>query len=251
LKLSVVIITKNEEENLPRCLASVSWADEIVLIDSDSTDRTLAIAESHGARVYRHDWHGFGPAKREAVSRAKGEWIFSIDADEEVSPALAQEIKNCIGNSGEANGFYVPRLTQFLGKWMRHGGWYPDYVLRLFKKDAGNFTEAAVHETVVVEGATERLEHHLRHYCYPSLESYFVKFNRYTELAAQELHDNRQRAGWARIILNPIAKFIKQYILRAGFLDGLEGLVLALLSSGYVLTKYAKLRDLQRQSQDG
>lgn len=251
MKLSVVIITKNEEENLPRCLASVSWADEIVLIDSDSTDRTLAIAESHGARVYRHAWHGFGPAKREAVNRAKGEWIFSIDADEEVSPALAQEIRNRVENPGEANGFYVPRLTQFLGKWMRHGGWYPDHVLRLFKKDAGNFTEAVVHETVVVEGATERLEHHLRHYCYPSLESYFVKFNRYTELAAQELHDNRQRAGWVKIILNPIAKFIKQFILRAGFLDGLEGLVLALLSSGYVLTKYAKLRDLQRQSKDG
>jgi len=251
IKLSVVIITRNEERNLPRCLTSVEWADEIVVVDSGSTDKTPDIARNHGARVFSFGWSGFGPAKQEGVRQAEGEWILSLDADEEVPPKLAREIQAKLNEDSDIVGYHIPRRTQFLGRWIRHGGWYPDLVLRLFRRNRGNFDNAVVHESVRVSGRTARLTHDLLHYCYPSLESYFEKFNRYTTLAAEELHHNRKTAGLTKIVINPIAKFIKQYCLRGGFLDGLEGLILALLSSCYVLTKYAKLRDLNRRVAEG
>ena len=245
-KLSVVVITRNEEKNLGRCLEAVKWADEIVITDFGSTDDTLEIAKSHGARIFTPQWRGFGRSKQSGVDQAEGEWILSLDADEQVTAGLADEIRSRINGPGDAVGFFVPRRTRFLGRWMRHGGWYPDYVLRLFRKDSGAFSDVLVHEEIVVTGPTERLDNDLLHFCYPSLENYLDKLNRYTTLAAEELYQKGRRSGVGRIILNSMAKFVKQYILKAGFLDGSEGLILALLSSGYVLTKYAKLRDLVR-----
>ena len=248
MKLSVVIIARNEEKNLPRCLDSVKWADEIIVVDSGSVDKTVQIAQEHGARIVKVEWRGFGVSKQAGVDAATGEWILSIDADEVVPDILTDEIKAEIHKSdNETVGYYIPRKTQFLGRWIRHGGWYPDYVLRLFRRDRGGFDSALVHETVQVSGPTVRLKHALEHYSYPDLDSYFNKLNRYTTLAAQDLHRKGCAAGLFKILINPVAKFLKQYCLRGGWLDGLEGLLLALLSAGYVMTKYAKLRDLNRR----
>jgi glycosyltransferase involved in cell wall biosynthesis len=248
MKLSVVIIARNEEVNLPRCLDSVKWADEIIVVDSGSVDRTVQIAQESGARIVNTEWTGFGPVKQAGVNAAEGEWVLSIDADEVVPEALADEINAMLKKDNETVGYYLPRLTQFLGRWMRHGGWYPDYVLRLFRRDRGGFDGAVVHETVQVSGPTARLRHALKHYSYPDLDSYFDKLNRYTTLAAQDLHRRGRTAGLIKIMINPIAKFLKQYCVRGGWLDGREGLILALLSAGYVMTKYAKLQDLNRRA---
>ena len=246
-RLSVVIIAHNEETNLPRCLESVRWADEIIVGDSGSADRTLEVAGGLGAKVFSYEWRGFGPAKQGAIDKAEGEWILSLDADEEVTPELASEIKAAMEKSTNIVGYYLPRRTEFLGRWMLHGGWYPDYVLRLFRKDRGAFTSAIVHEEVRVAGPTARLGNDLLHYSYPTLDRYFDKFNRYTTLAAKEAFDMGKRVGLIELLLNPHAKFVKQYILKGGFLDGAKGLLLAILSAGYVSIKYAKLRDLWRQ----
>ncbi len=231
-KLSVVVITKNEEANLERCLESVSFAEEIVVIDSRSTDRTAEIAALYRARFITVDWAGFGPAKQTGVEQAAGEWILSLDADEVVSPGLAEEIKDVIQDANSVDGYYIPRRTQFLSRWIYHCGWYPDPVLRLFRKEVGNFDSAAVHEKVVLEGKTGRLHNDLLHYSYPTLESYFEKFNRYTTMAAKEGFRNGRRAGFFDITFRPVGTFIKHYITKRGFLDGLEGFILSILSSG-------------------
>jgi len=249
-RLSVVIIARNEETSLPRCLESVRWADEIIVGDSGSGDRTMEVARDLGAKVYSYEWCGFGPAKQGAIDQAEGEWILSLDADEEVTPELATEIRVALGRNDHMVGYYLPRRTEFLGRWMLHGGWYPDYVLRLFRKNCGAFTPAMVHEAVRVDGPTARLKNDLLHYSYPTLDRYLEKFNRYTTLAANEAFAKGQRVGPVVLVLNPIAKFVKQYFLKGGFLDGSKGLLLAILSSGYVSIKYAKLRELWRQKEE-
>ncbi|MCP4684284.1 MAG: glycosyltransferase family 2 protein [bacterium] len=250
-KLSVVIITLNEEANLARCLESIKWVDEIVVIDSQSTDRTLEIAREYGVIVHRPEWRGFGPAKREGVAKATGDWILSLDADEEVSPELADEIRGVLGDEDGSSGFYIPRRTQFLGRWIYHCGWYPDPVLRLFRKAEGDFDDSPVHEKVVLRGRAGRLKSDLLHYSYPTLDSYFVKFNRYTNLASQKAYEEGARACAWDVVVRPFACFVKHYFLKRGFLDGLEGLIISVLSSCYVMTKYAKLRDLARRSERG
>jgi glycosyltransferase involved in cell wall biosynthesis len=244
-KLTVVIIARNEESNLPKCLESIKWADEIIVGDCGSTDRTVEIARQAGARIVTYTWQGYGLAKQTVAAQATGEWILSIDADEEVTEGLAQEIRTVVNKTDQA-GYRMPRLTLFLGRWIRHGGWYPDRVLRLYCRGCGRFTESSVHEALEVEGSIGTLQHDLLHYSYPTLEVYFEKFNRYTSLAAEEALRRGMRGSLRKIIFNPVAKFFKQYIFRAGFLDGLEGLLLAILSAGYVLIKYAKLRQLER-----
>ncbi len=250
-KLSVVIITLNEEANLPRCLESVKWADEIVLVDSGSADNTLEIARGYGAVIHSLEWRGFGPAKREGVAKASGEWVLSIDADEEVSPELAAEIRGAMGSNDNVSGYFIPRRTQFLGRWIYHCGWYPDPVLRLFRKADGDFDDEPVHEQVVLRGGSGRLNHDLWHYSYPTLDSYFDKFNRYTSLASERAFKQGRTAGAWDILARPLACFVKHYFLKRGFLDGLEGLIISVLSSCYVFTKYAKLRDLARRGVAG
>jgi glycosyltransferase involved in cell wall biosynthesis len=245
-RLSVVIIARNEEQALPRCLDSVSWADEVVVVDSHSTDRTCEIARQRGAMVCVIDWRGFGPAKQAGVERASGDWILSIDADEEVSDALADDIRHVLENSGGYDGFNIPRRTNFLGRWIYHGGWYPDYVLRLFRREKGKFDDAVVHEKVLLDGPQGRLKGELLHYSFPSLEHYFVKFNRYTSLGAEEAFRVGRAASWADIILRPPVSFLKHYVLHGGFLDGIEGFLVASLSATAVMVKYAKLMQLRR-----
>ena len=250
MNLSVVIITRNEEKNLPRCLEAVKWADEIVVVDSSSEDRTVEIATQFGARVQSVSWKGYGPAKRAAVEIAQGKWILAVDADEEVSPELADEIKKIISSDDHVDGYYLPRRTNFLGRWINHSGWYPDYVLRLFLKSRGNFNVATVHEEVVLEGSKAYAKGELRHYSYPDLETYFEKFNRYTALGAEKAMLQGKTTGWYDLLVRPPAAFIKHYITGQGFRDGKEGLIISVLSSVAVFVKYAKLGALLRARQD-
>ncbi|MBI5266596.1 MAG: glycosyltransferase family 2 protein [candidate division Zixibacteria bacterium] len=247
-RLSVVIITHNEETNLARCLESVRFADEIIMADSHSTDRTVEIASQFGARTFTIEWSGFGPAKQFAVDQATGEWILSIDADEALSAELAEEIKGIIAGAPSCDGFDMPRLTNFLGRWIRHCGWYPDRVARLFRKGRGRFTDATVHESLVVDGPVGHCRRDLLHYSYPTLEIYFEKFNRYTTMGAEQALARGERSGLFDLTIRPAAAFVKHYISKAGLLDGMEGLMISVLSSCAVFIKYAKLRQLQRKA---
>lgn len=245
-RLSAIIITKNEESNLPRLLKSIAWADEIVVVDSHSQDQTVAIAKQFGAQVHQMDWIGFGPAKRAAADFATGDWLLSVDADEEVTPELAAEIQSAVQGNGDVAGYYIPRRTSFLGRWIYHCGWYPDPVLRLFRKENGTFDDALVHERVNLIGQTGRLQNELLHYSYPDLELYLEKLNRYTSLGAEEAWREGKRAGLMQILVKPPVTFAKHYLVKKGFLDGIEGFILSALSAMSVLVKYAKLRQLSK-----
>ncbi len=248
-RLSVIIITCNEEANICRCLKSVEWADEIIVADSRSTDKTAELVRKHGGKLFEIDWPGFGPAKQAALERATGDWVLSIDADEELSPELAGEIKTITQDSSGSYGYYMPRKANFLGRWIYHCGWYPDPVLRLFRRDKGRFDRAVVHEQVLVEGPIGRLSGELLHYSYPDLETYFAKFNRYTTIGAEELARKGVRSSFAAIVFRPAVSFIKHYISKRGFLDGIEGLLISVFSSMAVMVKYAKLRQINRASE--
>jgi glycosyltransferase involved in cell wall biosynthesis len=250
MKISVVIITKNEEKNIARCLESVKWADEIVIIDSQSEDRTLEIASKYNTKTYSPPWTGYGPAKKEGVIKASNDWIFSIDADEEVTDKLKNEINSVLSNhDNKTFGYFVPRLTNFLGRWIKHSGWYPDYVLRLFNKQFGNFNDAVIHESVQLSGSTTYLKCDLLHYSYPDLDEYFRKFNLYTTVGAEELFKKGKKSGFVSICLRPIVAFIKQYIIKLGFLDGMEGFLVCYFSAKAVMVKYAKLRTMNKRAE--
>lgn len=247
-RLSAVIITRNEEANLRRCLESVSFADELIVVDSDSTDKTTSIAREMGAKVYSNEWKGYGAAKQEGVNQARGQWILSIDADEQIPSELAKEIVKTIKSSNGTAGFYINRKSMFLGRWILHCGWYPDYVLRLFQRDKGRFDEAIVHEKVVADGEIGFLKGEILHYSYPDLESYMQKFNRYTTLGAEEEFRKGNKSGYFSVLIKPPVAFIKYYIIKLGFLDGLEGFILSVLSSMSVFVKYTKLRALNKKA---
>jgi glycosyltransferase involved in cell wall biosynthesis len=243
--LSVCIITRNEEYNIEACLRSASFADEWIVVDSHSEDRTREIAESLGARVCRRDWTGFADQKRFAIAQASHEWVLLLDADERVSPELRTAILAAIAAPGAVDGYTMPRLNHYMGRAIRHGGWYPDRKLRLFRKHAAHIEDVDVHERVRVTGTVHALNGNLLHYSYRSLSHHLGTIDRYTTLAAQQKHGRGQRATLIDLTLRPWGKFVRMYILRAGFLDGLPGFVIALMGGYYVFLKYAKLRELQ------
>lgn len=244
-KLSVTIITLNEETEIGPCLESVAWADEIVVVDSGSADRTVEIAKKFTEQVFHHPWEGYAGQKNWAVAQASHEWILSIDADERVPPALRTEIEAVLGTASPAAGYFIPRKNFFLGRWIRHGGWHPDYVLRLFQRKRGRFIERRVHEAVSVEGPAGRLETPLEHYTYRSMKAYFERMDRYSTLAAEELFERGRRANVFDLALRPWTTFLKMYFLRLGFLDGRDGFLLARLYSLYTFSKYAKLAKMR------
>jgi glycosyltransferase involved in cell wall biosynthesis len=249
--LSVAIITLNEEANLPRTLASIAWADEIVIVDSGSTDTTRAIGQSHGARVVTEPWRGFAAQKNFALSLCTSDWVLSLDADESVSPELAASIQKTIASSPLHTGYALPRRNLFLGRWIRHGGYYPDTKLRLFPRGQANFQETPVHETATFAGNIQTLDGDLLHDAYPTLTSYLNHMQRYSTLGAR-IAVARGRTGRGLVsfldgvLLNPLVTFLYNYILRAGFLDGREGLLLHLYHSAYVSWKYAKAWESSR-----
>jgi glycosyltransferase involved in cell wall biosynthesis len=251
--LSVVLITYNEEANLPRTLASVTplvsdGKGEIIVLDSGSTDRTLEIARSYGAKVFVEDWKGYAAQKNSAIEKATGDWILSLDADEEVSPQLADEIMGLSPRDlKERRGYYLPRQNFFLRRWIKHGGFWPDPKLRVFRRGAGSFEDRSVHEDVKLEGPG-RLQNALLHHSYPTLSDYIEHMNRYSSLGA-EMIAARQYSGFSviNIVLRPLATFIYNYFFRLGFLDGREGLLLHVYHAVYVSWKYAKAWELGRK----
>jgi glycosyltransferase involved in cell wall biosynthesis len=246
MTISAVVIAHNEESNIARCLNSLTWADEIVVIDSNSNDRTAEIARSLGAKVTTRPWNGFGPTKQAACNLAASDWILSIDADEVVSPVLAGLIRQKIDTAPDVAGYYIKRRTLFMGRWIQYCGWYPDRVLRLFRKDSGRFDNAIVHERVILEGLSANIEEDILHYSYPDLETYMAKFGRYMALGAEELYTKGRRARLIDLTLRPVASFIKHYIARQGFRDGIPGLVVSTMSSVAVFVKYSKLWEMQK-----
>lgn len=242
-KLSVTMITLNEEVNIRRTLESVQWADEIVVLDSGSTDRTVEICREFTDKVYHQDWLGFGRQKNAAIDKANGDWILSLDADEPVEPELAAEIREIIGSPGANEGYQVPRKTFFLGKWIRHGGWYPDYNLRLFRKGKGRFEERKVHEAIRVDGLVGHTRNAILHYAYPDLASYLSTINKYSSLAVDVMTEkgiSPVQTTWLNLVFRPVFTFFLKYFFRLGFLDGKHGLVLNIFHSYYVFAKYAK-----------
>jgi len=253
MRLSVVIITRNEESNIGRTLASVTWADERIVVDSGSTDRTLEIAREQGAKVFQEPWKGYAQQKNSAIAKASGDWLLSIDADEEVSSELGESIRQVIGNpTPSIAGYFIARRNLFLGRWIRHGGFYPDRKLRLFRRGKGEFVERVVHETLRVDGATAELTGDLIHHAYPTLTGYLETMNRYSSLGAEVAVQKGQVSQslpsflW-NIRVRPTVNFIWNYVFRAGFLDGREGFLLHLYHHGYVSWKYAKAWEAKRE----
>lgn len=242
--LSVIIITKNEAANIRDCLQSVSWADEIIVVDSGSTDDTVRICKAMGAQVYVHaDWPGFGRQKNRALSCATKDWVLSIDADERVTPELREELIQAM-NSGQVPGYYLPRLSQFCGKFIHHSGWYPDYVLRLFKRDVGRFSDSLVHESVLLTGRTAKLKNPLLHYSYLTADDVERKVEHYSTAAAQQMFQSGRRSNWIDAALRTGWAFIRTYILRLGVLDGSTGFQIALMNARTTYFKYRKLAAL-------
>ena len=241
IPLTVIVIALNEEHNIGDCLDGVNWADEIILVDSGSKDATVTLAEQHGAKVFVRSWQGFSDAKTFAVSKSRNNWILWLDADERVSPELADEIRLLLKETPSKAAYSLARRAFFLGRWIRHSGWYPGRVVRLFDKNFAVFSSASVHEGLVVRGDTGEINADILHFTDPNLYHYMQKFNRYTSLASNESFAAGKRFRILDVLLRPLWLFFKMYFLRLGFLDGIEGLILALLSSAYVFTKYSKL----------
>lgn len=246
--ISACVITLNEADRLPLCLDSVAWCDELVVVDSGSADGTPAIAERHGARVIVRDWPGYAAQKQFAVEQARNDWVLCIDADERVSPELAIEIQSLADSPEMARAYEMPRRTWYLGDWVRHGTWYPDWSLRLFDRRVGAWRahpDHDVHERVVVRGPVARLRGDLLHYPYRDRAEHLATIERYTSLIAEGLHQRGKRAtAWHRVG-HPAWEFFRALILKRGLLDGRRGIELARLHAHYVHQKYSKLAALQ------
>lgn len=243
MKLSALVITKNAASDLPRCLASLSFADEVVVLDSDSSDETVEIAEGAGARVHQTTvWPGFGPQRQRAQALAQGEWLLWVDADEVVTPELAEAIKSAIVPPQRATVYRINRLTSFFGRFIRHSGWHPDRIVRLYKRDEYSYDDALVHEKVRCPGAkTIDLPGHLLHYTTGDFRSYLQKSVRYANDWAEQRAARGKRASLAGASLHATAAFVRKYFLQRGFLDGRHGFLLAALTGFYVFNKYAAL----------
>jgi glycosyltransferase involved in cell wall biosynthesis len=248
--LSVVIIAHNEAANLGRTLESVQplvgeGRGEVIVVDSGSTDHTVDIARSYGARVFVEEWKGYAAQKNSAIEKARSQWILSLDADESLDPMLAGEIFAALNVTSPPNGFLIPRKNSFLGRWIKHGGFWPDLKLRLFQRGKGKFGDSLVHETVELDGPALRLKHALVHHSYPTLTDYIDHMNRYSSLGAEMAAARRQRGfSVLDIVIRPLLTFTYNYIFRLGFLDGREGLLLHLYHAVYVSWKYAKAWEL-------
>jgi glycosyltransferase involved in cell wall biosynthesis len=242
MKISATIITHNEERNLPRAIESLRCADEIVVVDSGSTDRTVELAEKLGARVIDSPWPGYAKQKNFATERAQHDWILSLDADESLSEALEAEIWRLKKAGPQYDAYTMPRLARYLGKWIRHSGWYPDRKVRLYHRAKGAWTGDFVHESIKVDGAIGHMEGNLLHFTCDSLSEHIKTLDRYTTLAAEQIVANQKEVTWARLIGEPPWTFFNTYVLKAGFMDGVEGLAIANMAALYNFLKYAKAR---------
>ncbi len=242
--VTATVITFNEAANIRAALESLSWADEIVVVDSQSTDNTTAIAKEFTDKVVVRPWPGYTAQKNFAAEQASHDWIFSLDADERVTPELAAEIKALAARGPAAAGYRVPRVTFHLGRWMRSTDWYPDYQLRFYDRRRARWSGKYVHESVTADGAVEDLKQELQHYAYRDLAHHVQTIDRYTTLAAKQMFEEGRRAGFLDLLVHPPAAFFRNYVLRGGFRDGAPGLIVSAMNARYVGLKFAKLWEL-------
>ncbi len=242
MKISATIVTLNEEKNLARALGSLSCCDELLVVDSGSDDRTVAIAEEHGARVIRRDWPSYADQKNFAAESAEHDWILSLDADEALSNQLAEQIEQLKSEPVKVDAYRSPRRARYLGKWIGHSGWYPDHKVRLYDRRKARWVGEYVHESVTVDGRVGTLDGDLLHYTCDTIAAHIATVDRYTALAAEDLAARGRRVSWLDLSLAPAWTSFKTYFLKLGFLDGVEGLAIAYMAGFYVFAKYAKAR---------
>jgi glycosyltransferase involved in cell wall biosynthesis len=241
-KLSVTIITKNEEAAIVACLESIAWADEIIVVDSGSTDKTIEICKAHGANVHSsREWPGFGPQKNLALSLASHDWVLSIDADERVSSNLRDEIQQVLSLNLQNTAFRIPRSSSYCGQFMHHSGWFPDYVLRLFPRLTAKFSDDIVHEHVIFKGEVRTLKNPILHISYTDLEEVLDKTNRYSSDGAQMFAERGKKSSLSKAVLHGLWAFFRTYVLRLGFLDGRMGFILAVSNAETTYYRYLKL----------
>lgn len=250
MKISATVITFNEEKNIADCLASLSFVDEIIVVDSGSSDRTEQICcSAPKVRFFRQEWLGYGRQKNLAASHAKNDWILNLDADERVSPALRRSIEHM--DLAHYSAARMARENYFGKRWIRHCGWYPDYTHRFYDRRLCRFSERLVHETLEHDDRVATLDGNLLHYTYADISDYLRRMDSYSTLAAQELFRGNRRVGAGSLLIRPLATFIKMYLFRRGFMDGFHGLVLTALYAQYTFCKYAKLAELTRAASNG
>ncbi|HSC26181.1 MAG TPA: glycosyltransferase family 2 protein [Vicinamibacterales bacterium] len=245
MKLTVTVITRNEAANIQAALESVSWADEIIVVDSRSTDATVEIARRYATRVEVHDWGGYSAQKNYAASLAANDWILSIDADERVTPELAREIRELMERGPTASGYRISRVTWYLGRWMYSTDWYPDYQLRLYDRRSGKWNARRVHESVELRDRPGVLKHQIQHYAYRDVSDHVTSIDHYTTLIAEQWLEEGRRTSLLAAIAHPPAAFLRNYVLRRGFRDGAAGFIVSALNAYYVFMKLVKLWELQ------
>ena len=244
--VTVTIITLDEADHIGAAIDSASWADEVLVVDSGSTDRTVEIARGKGARVLTRAWTGYVDQKNYAAGEAAHDWIFSLDADERIPPALAQELKSILAAEPTCRGYRVPRVTFHLGRWIRTTDFYPDYQMRLYDRRAARWQGRYVHESVKVDGPAGQLKNDLEHFSFSDLRDQIKRINHYSTLSARQMYEAGRRTGPIEIVVHPPAAFLRNYVLRRGFLDGTAGLTISLLNAWGVGLKFMKLWELQR-----
>lgn len=247
--LSVAIITYNEENNIKDALESIKWADEIVVVDSFSTDKTPEICRQYTDKVFSIEWSNFSEQKNKAVSMTSHSWVLVLDADERITDALRNEITNVLKDDTSMDGYYIPRKNYFANKWIKHGGWWPDYTLRLFRRRKGTFEKREVHEAIKINGKAGYLKNPLEHYTYKDVKDFLKRTDTYSSLAAKELFKKNRKADILDIIFRPPATFCRMFFLQLGILDGIYGIILAYLYSVYTYRKYSKLREMREEAE--
>lgn len=247
--ITSVVITKNEASNIVDCLKSVQWADELIVVDAESRDKTVELARAFGAKVCVRPWPGFGLQKNFGMAQASSDWILILDADERVTEELREEVRICLEQwkPGAPVAYRIPRRNFFYGAWVRGGGVYPDYQVRLFRRGLAQYNDVAVHENLIVEGEVGTLAGHLDHYTERRIQDHFKKFGLYTTLAAQEKSKRVRSVRWSDLIFRPLVVLVKTYVLKQGYRDGVRGLIVCVFASMYTFVKYAKLWDAIRQ----
>ena len=249
-KLSVTIITFNEESNIRDCLESIQWADEIIVVDSNSTDNTVSICREYTDQIILRDWPGFLRQKQFAQEQAKGEWILNLDADERLSPEASDEIKKeIINGTPDADGFVFPRQSYYLGRWIKHGGWYPDAKLRLIRKESGRWSGESLHEKLVCDGKVKRLSGRILHHVYRDIAHQLETVDSFSRISADIWMEKGKRFNLFLFLAKPPISFITTYFWKGGILDGIPGFIISVITSYYVFLKYAKLWELRRSQQ--
>lgn len=249
-EISAIVVCFNEEDNIRRCLESLRWCDEIVVVDSFSTDRTFAICREYTDRAIQRPWAGYRDQKAFAHSQAAKEWVFLVDADEQVSPELREEIQKALSrHGGRYAAFSVPRLVHYLGRWWWRGGWYPDYDIRLFRRDRATWGGLDPHEKILVDGKVRRLRHPLYHFSYRDIADHMNRINHFTTVASGEMREAGRRWRWTDSALRPPFRFFRSYVWKRGFLEGFPGFFIAATAAMYVFLRYAKLRELELREQ--